>query len=143
MPQLNLEIFTPDKLSYSGEIKAIIVPGAVGAFQVLYNHAPLISTLEIGAIKVEVTDDKTIYFATGGGTIEVLNNKVKILADSLESISEINIERAKNAIARAQERIERKHIEKIDVPRAETALARANNRIRVYEKYFEYMSPSK
>ena len=140
MPQLNLEILTPDKLSYSGEVEAVTVPGTVGSFQVLYNHAPLLSTIDIGAIKVEVSKDKTIYFATGGGTIEVLNNKIKILADCLEQVSEIDIERAKKALTRAQERLEKKHIEKIDVPRAEAALARANNRIKIYEKYFNFVN---
>ena len=140
MPQLNLEILTPDKLSYSGEVEAVTVPGTVGSFQVLYNHAPLLSTIDIGAIKVEVSKDKTIYFATGGGTIEVLNNKIKILADCLEQVSEIDVERAKKALTRAQERLEKKHIEKIDVPRAEAALARANNRIKIYEKYFNFVN---
>ena len=140
MPQLNLEILTPDKLSYSGEVEAVTVPGTVGSFQVLYNHAPLLSTIDIGAIKVEVSKDKTIYFATGGGTIEVLNNKIKILADCLEQVSEIDVERAKKALTRAQERLEKKHTEKIDVPRAEAALARANNRIKIYEKYFNFVN---
>ncbi len=140
MPQLTLEILTPDKLSYSGEVNAVTVPGTVGSFQVLYNHAPLLSTIDIGAIKVEVNNEKTIYFATGGGTIEVLNNKIKILADSLEQVSEIDIDRANRALTRAQERLAKKHIEKIDVPRAEAALTRANNRIRIYEKYFQLVS---
>ena len=105
MPQLTLEILTPDKLSYSGEVSAVTVPGTAGSFQVLFNHAPLLSTIEIGVIKVEVNSDKTIYFATGGGTIEVLNNNIKILADSLEQVSEIDIDRAKRALARAQERL--------------------------------------
>ncbi len=140
MPQLTLEILTPDKLSYTGEVNAVTVPGTAGSFQVLYNHAPLLSTIEIGAIKVEVNSEKTIYFATGGGTIEVLSNKIKVLADSLEIVSEIDIDRAKKALTRAQERLEKKHIEKIDVPRAEAALARANNRIRIYEKYFQLVS---
>ncbi len=137
MPQLNLEILTPDKLSYSGEVNVVTVPGSAGSFQVLYGHAPLLSTFDIGAIKVEINSGKTLFFSTGGGTIEVLNNKIKLLADSLEPVSEIDIDRAKKAHARAQERLDKKSSEKIDVPRAQAALARANNRINIYEKYFQ------
>ncbi len=137
MSELSLEILTPDKLSYSSEVHAVTVPGTVGSFQILFNHAPLLSTFEIGVIKIEVSSDKTVYFATGGGTIEILDNKIKILADSLEAVSNIDVERAKRALTRAQNRLEKKHTEKIDASRAEAALARANNRIKIYEKYFQ------
>ena len=138
MPQLNIEILTPDKLAFSSEADSITVPGTFGSFQVLFDHAPIISTMEIGTVKIEINKDKTVYFATGGGTVEVLDNKVKILADSLEPVTEIDLDRAKSALDRAKDRLEKKHIEKIDVPRAEAALTRANNRIKIYEKYFNY-----
>ncbi len=138
MLELNLEILTPGKPAYSAPVQAVTIPGTVGSFQILYNHAPIISTFEIGVIKVEVTKTSTIYFATSGGTVEVLDNKVRILADSLESISDVDIQRAKNSLARAQERLAKKSIEKIDPARAESSKERANNRIKFYEKYFEY-----
>ena len=78
MADLNLDIFTPSKLAYSAGVKAVTIPGTVGSFQVLHNHAPIISTFELGAIKVIVDDNNTIFFATSGGTVEVLDNKVKI-----------------------------------------------------------------
>ncbi|MCL5027903.1 MAG: ATP synthase F1 subunit epsilon [Bacteroidetes bacterium] len=140
MVGINLEILTPAKLAYSSNVKAVTVPGTIGSFQVLVNHAPLISTFEIGIIKVEVDDQKVEYFSTSGGTIEVLNNKIRILADSIETVNELDIQRAKNALARAQERLAKKSIEKIDVTRAESALARANNRINFYEKYFNFVA---
>jgi F-type H+-transporting ATPase subunit epsilon len=138
MPDLKLDIYTPSKLAYSAGIKAVTIPGTAGSFQVLLNHAPLISTLELGAIKVIVDNNVTIFFCTGGGTVEVLNNNVKVLADSLEQVNEIDIDRAKAALKRAEERLEHKSVEKIDVPRAELAFARAMNRIKIYEKYFNY-----
>ncbi len=139
MAELNLEILTPSKLAYSESVKAITIPGTIGSFQILFNHAPIISTFEIGVIKIEINDQKILYFSTSGGTVEVLNNKVRILADSIETIEEIDIQRAKNALSRAQERLAKKNIEKIDIARAESALARANNRINFYEKYFNYV----
>jgi len=135
MNQVNLEIITPQKAVYKGEVLAVTVPGTMGSFQILYNHAPLISTLEIGIIKIKLSEDNTRYYATSGGTVEVLRNKILILADSIELADEIDVERAKRALQRAKERLENKN-EKIDTARAEAALARAVNRLNVAEKYF-------
>ena len=134
MAELNLEIVTPSKSAYNGEIKSITVPGSKGRFQVLKNHAPIISTLEIGMIKVDLPDGKANYYSTAGGTIEVLDNKVIVLADSIELVSEIDEERALQARRRAEERLAEKKSE-INVARAQAALSRALNRINIKEKY--------
>jgi F-type H+-transporting ATPase subunit epsilon len=134
MTELYLEIVTPSKSAFSGDIKSITVPGTKGRFQVLKNHAPIISTLEIGMIKVDLPDGKENYYSTAGGTIEVLNNKVLILADSIELVSEIDEERALNAKQRAEERLAEKNSE-LNLARAQGALARATNRLNVKEKY--------
>ncbi len=135
MAQLQLEIITPNKISYKGDVQAVTVPGTLGSFQILYNHAPIISTFEIGVIKVEVSNNEKIFFATSGGTVEVLNNNIRILADSLEAVESIDIERAKRALERANQRLAEKGSENIDVKRAEAALARAMNRIKLVEKF--------
>ncbi len=135
MAGLFLEILTPSKLAFSESIKSVIVPGTRGLFQVLFNHAPLLSTLEIGTVKVEVEDKEFKYFATSGGTIEVLDNKIRILTDALEAIEDIDLNRAQNALERAQKRLANKDTEKINISRAEAALARASNRIKAVEKY--------
>lgn len=133
MSDLTLNIVAPAKSVFKGEIKSITVPGTKGRFQVLKNHAPIVSTFEIGMIKVEL-NNSTNYYATGGGTIEVLNNTVTVLADSIELIQDIDIERAKRAKERAEQRIaERK--DKIDLARAQSALERALNRLNLWEKY--------
>ncbi|MCL6493192.1 MAG: F0F1 ATP synthase subunit epsilon [Ignavibacterium sp.] len=133
MSELFLEIISPSRQVFSGEIKSITVPGTKGRFQVLKNHAPIISTFEIGMIRVDLKD-KPKYFATAGGTIEVLNNKVLVLADSIESSDEIDIDRALKAKERAEQRLSEKRSD-IDVERAQAALARALNRIKVKETY--------
>ena len=133
MAELNLEIVTPVKTAFKGEIKSITVPGSKGRFQVLRNHAPIISTLDIGMIKVDLPDGKENYYSTAGGTIEVLDNKVIVLADSIELISEIDEERALQAKQRAEERLAEKNSD-INISRAQAALARANNRISIKEK---------
>ena len=134
MSELNLEIVTPSKSAFSGQIKSITVPGTKGRFQVLKNHAPIISTFDIGMIRVELSDGKNDYYATAGGTIEVLENKVLVLADSIEYVSEIDEERALSAKQRAEERLNEKNSD-LNIARAQAALARANNRLLVKEKY--------
>lgn len=134
--ELNLEIITPSKSLFSGEIKSITVPGAKGRFQILKNHAPLVSTLDVGVVKVDFgNSDK--HYAASGGTIEVLNNKVLLLADSIESVEDIDLERAKSAKERAENRLSDKGNKEIDVERAQIALARAMNRIKVKELFTE------
>ena len=134
MAELNLEIVTPSKSAFNGVIKSITVPGTKGRFQVLVNHAPIISTLEIGVIEVDLLDGKPVHYATAGGTIEVLDNKVLILVDSIEPVSEIDEERALLSKQRAQERLAAKESDLIHI-RAQAALERAKNRISSKEKY--------
>ncbi|MFA4923675.1 MAG: ATP synthase F1 subunit epsilon [Ignavibacteriaceae bacterium] len=124
-----LEIVTPSKLAFSAEVVSVTVPGTLGEFQVLYNHAPIVSNLEIGKIKVQTKDGETIFFAITGGVIEILANKAVLLASSLERSYEIDKERAEQAVERARKRLETK--EQIDVTRAEAALTRGLNRLKV------------
>ena len=133
MAELYIEIISPSKVVYKGNILSVTIPGALGSFQVLKNHAPLISTFEIGLVKIKESENSTKYFATGGGTVEVLNNNILVLADSLEAVEAIDIERAKAARQRAEKRLTEKT--NIDLERARAALARAINRLNLVEKY--------
>lgn len=134
MAELNLDIITPFKSVFKGEVKSITVPGTKGRFQVLKNHAPIISTLEIGMIKVDLPDGKANYYSTAGGTIEVLNNQIIVLADSIELVDEIDEDRAAKAKQRAEERLANKNSD-TNITRAQAALARAINRLSVKKKY--------
>jgi len=134
MAGLILEIITPNKIAYNSEVQSVTVPGTEGSFQVLKNHAPLMSTFEIGEVKVELANDEHKYYATGGGTVEVLDNHVLVLADSLEEIENIDIERARIAKERAENRLAHK-TDTTDVERAEHALLRAINRLKLVEKH--------
>jgi F-type H+-transporting ATPase subunit epsilon len=134
MSEIKLEIITPEKVIFNDSVDSITVPGTKGGFQVLKDHAPLMSTIEIGVIVVN-KGDETSYFSSSGGTIEVLNNQVLVLADSTELINDIDIDRAEEAKQRAEERIEKKKEVEIDLVRAELALRRAINRISAREKY--------
>lgn len=77
---MNLEIITPDTTIYEGEAELVQLPGIDGSFEILNHHAPLISALSKGKIKIK-KNGKDEFFDINGGVIEVLNNKVLILAE--------------------------------------------------------------
>ncbi len=77
-----LEIIAPDKELYSGEVDLIQVPGSKGSFEILKNHAPIISTLEEGQIKIVDSKGSTSFFDVNGGVIEAKNNKIIVLAET-------------------------------------------------------------
>jgi F-type H+-transporting ATPase subunit epsilon len=80
---MKIEIITPDKKVFEGEIKSVRVPGKKGSFQVLKDHAPIISTLENGSVRMVDQDDNEIIYEISGGVIEVKANKIILLADSV------------------------------------------------------------
>jgi F-type H+-transporting ATPase subunit epsilon len=80
---MTLEIITPDKKLFSGEVKVIQLPGSEGSFELLNNHAPIVSTLSIGKIRIVTEQNKEQSFEIGGGVVEMNNNKVIILAESV------------------------------------------------------------
>ena len=78
---LNLEIITSEKMLFAGEIKIVKLPGVSGSFEIMENHAPIISTLTQGKIKVKETNDVVSYFEVKGGLVEMSNNEVKVLVE--------------------------------------------------------------
>jgi F-type H+-transporting ATPase subunit epsilon len=80
---MKLQIITPDKEVFSGEVISVRVPGSKGSFQILVNHAPIISTLDAGNVKIVDHEGKTSDLPIGGGVIEVKNNNIIILAESV------------------------------------------------------------
>jgi F-type H+-transporting ATPase subunit epsilon len=76
-----LEIITPEKQLFSGEVTSVKFPGTNGEFEILNNHAPIISTLSKGEIRVTITQKDTQKFNVNGGVIEMQNNKIIVLAD--------------------------------------------------------------
>ena len=77
-----LEIITPEKKLFSGETELVKLPGTLGSFEVLMNHAPTISTLAEGKIKVKEPNGNVIYFEITGGVVEIQNNNIIVLVDS-------------------------------------------------------------
>ena len=80
---MKIEIITPDKKIFEGDVKSVRVPGKKGSFQVLKDHAPIISTLENGSVRMVDQENNEIVYEISGGVIEVKANKIIVLADSV------------------------------------------------------------
>ena len=80
---MKIEIVTPDKKIFDGEIKSVRVPGKKGSFQVLKDHAPIVSTLDSGTVRIVDQDNNEVNYEISGGVIEVKANKIILLADSV------------------------------------------------------------
>ena len=128
--KLLLEIVTPQGLVFSEEVDEVTASGSEGEFGILPGHVPFVTTLKIGILSGKV-GNTTKYFFVNWGYAEVGAEKVLILADSAELSEEIDLERAKAAMKRAEERL--KKAEDVDFHRAETALERAVTRIQLSE----------
>jgi F-type H+-transporting ATPase subunit epsilon len=131
MEKLKLDIVTPDGLIFSGDVDEVTATGSEGEFGVLPGHAPFLTTLKIGMLVVK-KGSEVMYFFVNSGYAEVGPDKVVVLADSAERAEGIDVERAKEAMKRAEERLKKR--EEIDFARAESALERATTRIRIAER---------
>lgn len=126
-----LSVVTPERTVFEQSARSIIAPGSEGYLGILTDHAPLITALIPGKLSVTGDASHTQDFAISGGFLEVANNVVTILADAIESMDQIDIDRARRSEARARERLSQRSDPAIDVARAEASLARALNRIRL------------
>jgi F-type H+-transporting ATPase subunit epsilon len=131
MAVLNLEIVTAESLVFSDDVDIVIAPGIEGQLGILPNHDALMTILEPGELCVRKGSEET-FIALGGGFLEVLQNKVVILADAAERADDIDMARAEAAKKRAQERLD--HPEDMDSARAEAALRRSLARLKVAER---------
>jgi F-type H+-transporting ATPase subunit epsilon len=130
-----LEVVTPDKSVVTEEVQIVVAPGEYGEFGVLIGHTSFLTTLKVGMLRYKDTGGSERVVFVNGGFAEVLPNKVKVLAESAERRREIDIERARAALKRAEQRLaEARTREDVDFRRAEGALQRAIARIRIAER---------
>ena len=123
MSTFQFEIVTPTRTVDKGQVNYVRCPGMDGSFGVMANHLEGIIALSIGEIKVTI-DGKEEYLATSGGYTEITDEKMQLLVESVEGSDEIDTERAKRSLERAQVRKE-KHSPEIDGARVEVSLYRA------------------
>jgi F-type H+-transporting ATPase subunit epsilon len=127
-----LEVVTPQKAIVSEDIQSISAPGSEGEFCALKGHTTFLTSLKIGSIRYQDAAGNERMLFVNGGFAEVLPDKVTILAESAERRKDIDITRAKEALARAERRLSDKAAD-IDIMRAQAALHRAIFRIRMAE----------
>ena len=132
MPIL-LEIVTPERLAYSGEVDAVVLPGSEGEMGVLPHHAPLVSTLGVGELRIRKGGTEE-SFAIVGGFVQVLPDQVVVMAETADLSSEIDLEKAQEARRKAEEALEGGFVEGADLAAARASLQAALIRIRVAER---------
>ncbi|HQY92117.1 MAG: F0F1 ATP synthase subunit epsilon [Caldilinea sp.] len=130
---IKVDIVTPEKMLYSGEVEMVTLPGANGQMGVLRGHAPLLSTLDIGEIVLHRRDGND-YIAVSGGVVEVRPDKVTILADVAEPGEEIDEDRARTALERA-EQILADNPPPQQVPEIMASLRRSSLRLKVARRH--------
>ena len=129
-----LEVVTPDKSVVSEEAQIVVAPGTHGEFGVLIGHTSFMTTLKIGMLRYRDQGGNERVVFVNGGFAEVLPNKVTILAESAEQRGDIDVERARAALKRAETRLaEASKREEIDAKRAQAALHRAIGRLKIAE----------
>lgn len=132
MPLL-LEIVTPERLVFSDTVDAVVVPGIEGELGILPHHAPLLSTLGLGELRIRRGASEE-SFAIVGGFVQVRPDKVVVMAETADMSSEIDLERALEARREAERALETGYREGADLASARAALQQALLRIRVAER---------
>ena len=133
MSSLKLDIVTAERVVYSGEVEEVVAPGIEGQLGILPHHAPLMTTLQAGELRVKKSGGEEDSLAISGGFLEVRPDRVIVLADAAERAEEIDVARAEAAKKRAEETLARKGAG-LDEAKAEAALQRALARLVVAEK---------
>ena len=118
MPAFALEVVTPERVAYSGQVASLQAPGSEGSFGVLAGHVPLLTSLQIGGLRFVEEDGNEVQMAISGGFVEVGREQVAVLAETAERVEEIDVARAEAARQRAEERLARVQEERVDVARA-------------------------
>ena len=125
--KIHLEIVTPEKHLFSGDVDSVTVPARTGYLGILPGHAPLLAELGIGEIEYR-TGGRTEYMFCSWGFLEVLPDRVVLLAQTAETGSDIDVKRAEEAKARAEKLLASNNTD-IDFDRAQLALMRAIQRL--------------
>jgi len=138
---IRCEIVSQDRMVFEGDADIVIAPGEAGQMGILPNHAPLLSTLQYGILRVRYQGREEV-FTIAGGLIEVQPDIVTVLADAAENVSEIDEARAEAAKRRAEELLQKGLPPDTDTYLAmEAALKRSNLRLQAVQRYRRSRSP--
>src|ERR687895_887562 len=132
MPIL-LEIVTPERQVFSEQVDSVVCPGVEGELGVLPHHAPLLTTLGIGELRIRRGGEEE-FFAIAGGFLQVRPDKVVVMAETADMASDIDVEKAQEARREAERALQEGFHEPADLARARAALQQALQRIQVAER---------
>ena len=134
--KLQLSIVTPERLVLNEEVDQVNVPGVEGDLGVLYDHAPILTTMRAGRFSYELLGEKgkeTIQMIVSGGYLEVTDNRVIVLAEAVEFLDEIDKERAKASLVKAEEALTNTDLSDDEFAEAQDRLFRAIARLEPTE----------
>jgi F-type H+-transporting ATPase subunit epsilon len=131
---IRCEIVSQDRVVYQGEVDMVILPGTGGEMGILPHHAPVLTTLKYGVVKVRRAGSEQI-FAVAGGVAEVQPDLITVLADAAENVEEIDVKRAEFARKRAEEALTKGVPASLMRCSVEAALRRSNLRLDVVRRY--------
>ena len=132
MSSMRLDIVTAERVVYSDDVDVVVAPGVEGQLGILPHHAPLMTTLQAGELRVRKGGEE-FFLAISGGFLEVRPDRVIVLADAAERAGEIDIARAEEAKRRAEEQLSHRP-PGVDAAQAEAALRRSLVRLKVAER---------
>lgn len=130
---IRLQIVTPEKTVVDEDAQIVMAPGVLGEFGVLIHHTPFMTALKIGTVRYKDSSGSEKAVFVNGGFAEALPDRVTILSQSAERRREIDLDRARAALERAQRRLAQEKADDIDYVRAKAALERALHRIKIAE----------
>ena len=134
--KLQLSIVTPERLVLSENVDQVNVPGVEGDLGILYDHAPILTTMQAGRFSYELLGEKgreTTHMIVSGGYLEVTDNRVIVLAETVEFLDEIDKDRAKASLAKAEEALSNTDLSDDEFTEAQNRLFRAIARIEPTE----------
>lgn len=131
--KLHLEIVSPDRVFLNEEVDSAVVRTSAGDVGLMADHIPMVAPVAVGRIKI-IQDGKTREAACADGMLRIRGDRALVITEAAEWIEDIDVERARNARARAEQRLKARN-DQVDLDRAKAALTKALNRIKQAEQY--------
>ncbi|MBF0275384.1 MAG: F0F1 ATP synthase subunit epsilon [Nitrospinae bacterium] len=130
---VKIDVVTPERGIYSGEVEFVVIPGTMGELGVYPKHAPLLTTLQTGELRMKLPEGKEESIFVSGGFCEILPDQITVLGDVAERADEIDEERAQAAAHRAEE-LMKAPTEKVDLSTAEASIRKSSIRLKIAQK---------
>lgn len=128
-----VKVLSPNRPVANVKGQGVMLPGALGYMEILPDHAAMVSAMEVGELRIRKSDGGSLTYFVSGGFVEVADNHVTVLADTIEAPTEIDRDRAQKAAARAEQRLVEKDPQ-VNLGRALESLRRASGRLGYLEK---------